>query len=107
LVSARHFRDMPRYYFNIHNVTPSTDDVGEELPDNEAAWRQATIVAGEIFKDMDGKFRPGHDWVLEVTGEARKPIYVIKMKPGRSSEAASPTDGVNIDHELRPPSFIP
>jgi hypothetical protein len=71
---------MPRYYFNIHNVSPSTDDMGEELRDNEAAWRQATVVAGEIFEEVDGKFRPGQDWSLEVTDEAHKPIYVIKIE---------------------------
>jgi hypothetical protein len=61
-------------------VNPTTDEVGEELRDNEAAWRQATVVAGEIFKDVDGKFRPGQDWALEVTDEANKPIYVIKIE---------------------------
>jgi hypothetical protein len=46
---------MPRYYFNVLNTSPTIiDDVGEELPDKEAAWRQATITAGEIFKDVDG-----------------------------------------------------
>ena len=37
---------MPRYYFNVLNSNPSLDDLGEYLPDKEAAWRQATITAG-------------------------------------------------------------
>ena len=64
---------MPRYYFNVHNVTPSIDHEGEELRDDEAAWRQATLTAGELFKDIDGKFRPNQGWSLEVTDERRKP----------------------------------
>jgi hypothetical protein len=71
---------MPRYFFNVHNVSPTIDDVGDELPDNEAAWRQATATAGEIFKDIDGSFRPGQNWTLEVTDEARKPIYTIHIE---------------------------
>jgi hypothetical protein len=71
---------MPRYFFNVHNVDPSIDDVGDELPDHEAAWRQATAIAGEIFKDIDGKFRPGQNWALEVTDEARKPLYFIQIE---------------------------
>ena len=27
----------------------------------------ATLIAGELFKDLDGKFRPGQEWSLEVT----------------------------------------
>jgi hypothetical protein len=61
-------------------VSPSTDDLGEELPDNEAAWKQATVVAGEKFKDIDGNLRPGQNWKLEVTDEARKPIYLIEIE---------------------------
>jgi hypothetical protein len=70
---------MPRYYFNVHNVTPSIDRDGEELRDDEAAWRQATLTAGELFKDIDGKFRPNQEWSLEVTDERRKPIYLIHI----------------------------
>jgi hypothetical protein len=70
---------MPRYYFNVHNVSPSAGDSGEELPDNEAAWQRATVIAGAaLFKD-DGMFRPGQEWALEVTDEARKPIYFIEI----------------------------
>jgi hypothetical protein len=56
---------MPRYFFNVHNVSPSTDDSGEDLPDDEAAWKEATEYAGELFKDIDGTFRPGQEWALE------------------------------------------
>jgi hypothetical protein len=74
-----HFLEMPRYYFNVYYVTPSIDDEGEELRDGEAAWHQATVTAGELFKDIDGKFRPDQEWSLEVTDERRKPIYVINI----------------------------
>ncbi|WP_161855353.1 hypothetical protein [Bradyrhizobium sp. CCBAU 051011] len=53
--------------------------MAEELPDNEAAWRRATVSAGAaLFKD-DGIFRPDQEWALEVTDEARKPIYFIQI----------------------------
>jgi hypothetical protein len=72
---------MPRYYFNVLNTSPTIiDDVGEELPDKEAAWRQATITAGEIFKDVDGRLRPGQEWALEVIDEAQKPLYLIHIE---------------------------
>ena len=71
---------MPRYYFNVLNSNPSLDDLGEDLPDKEAAWRQATITAGEIFKAIDGSLRPGQEWTLEVTDEARRPADIIHIE---------------------------
>lgn len=56
---------------------PFVDDEGEELRDDEAAWREATLVAGEMFKDIDGKLRPEQKWSLEVADEQRKPLYII------------------------------
>ena len=49
---------MAKYFFNVHNVSASRDEQGEELPDDEAAWREATTFAGALFKDIDGRFRP-------------------------------------------------
>ena len=70
---------MARYFFNIHGVRQSPDEEGEELPNDEAAWTEATIIAGELFRDIDGKFRPGQDWALEVTDDQRKPLYRIQI----------------------------
>jgi hypothetical protein len=74
---------MPRYFFHVKGFRPSPDDIGEELTDNEAAWQEATLVAGEIFKDLDGKFRPDSEWALEVTDERGKPLYLIQINSKR------------------------
>ena len=68
-----------RYYFNATGTYPGVDDIGDELPNDEAAWKEATRAAGEIFKDIDGKFRPGEEWCLEVTDDERNPIYIIQI----------------------------
>jgi hypothetical protein len=70
---------MARYYFNIHHEGSGPDIAGEELPDNEAAWHEATLIAGELFKDIVGKFKPGQEWSLEVTDERRNPLYFIRV----------------------------
>jgi hypothetical protein len=74
---------MPRYFFHTHGVRPSRDDIGEDLQDDEAAWHEATLVAGEIFKDIDGKFRPDQQWSLEVSNEQGKPLYSIRIDSKR------------------------
>jgi hypothetical protein len=70
---------MPRYFFDVHHESSGPDMEGEELPNNEAAWLKATLIAGELFKDIDGRFRPGKDWSLEVTDERRNPLYFIRV----------------------------
>jgi hypothetical protein len=70
---------MPRYFYDVHYGHPMPDQEGEVMKDDEAAWKEATLVAGEIFKDIDGKFRPGQEWSLQVTDEAHKPIYHIHI----------------------------
>jgi hypothetical protein len=46
---------MPKYFFHVHNVAPNADQEGEELPDDEAAWREATSYAGALLNDIDEK----------------------------------------------------
>jgi hypothetical protein len=71
---------MPRYFFNIHGTRQRLDEEGEELADDETAWKEATIIAGELFRDIDGKFRPGEEWALEVTDANRQPLYMIRIR---------------------------
>jgi uncharacterized protein DUF6894 len=70
---------MARYFFNVQYGKLSLDKIGEDLPDDTAAWHEATLVAGEMFKDIDGKFQPGRQWDLEVTNEQGEPLYLIRV----------------------------
>ena len=70
---------MPRYFFHVHGVRKSVDNVGEELADDKAAWDEATVVAAELFRDIDGKFQPGQQWTLDVTDEQQGPLYFIDV----------------------------
>jgi hypothetical protein len=70
---------MPQYFFNVNGNFHSTDDDGQEFADDKAAWKEATLVAGEMFKDIDGKFQPGQEWNLEVTDAERRPLYRIAV----------------------------
>ena len=70
---------MPRYFFNVYHERAELDEEGEELPDLQAAWREATVTAGQIIQDLDGRLRPGRDWRMEVTDESATPLYVIHV----------------------------
>ena len=72
---------MPRYFFNVlYSIEPYVDEVGEELPDDIAAWQEATVSVGQSVRDLDGKFKPGTDWRLDVLNEQRRVIYSIEVK---------------------------
>jgi hypothetical protein len=70
---------MARYFFIVHHEGSGPDMEGEESPNNEAAWHEATLIAGELFRDLDGKFRPGHEWSLEMTDNRRNPLHFIRV----------------------------
>jgi hypothetical protein len=68
---------MPRYFFHVRTVEPSTDTEGEELPDAEATWREATAFAADLLRNMHRRLEPGQEWHLEVTDEAGMSIFNI------------------------------
>ena len=54
-VSAGHLHGMPRYFFDIYHDNVHLDNEGEELADQHAAWKEATVTAGKILQDIDGQ----------------------------------------------------
>ncbi len=76
---------MPRYFFNIYHESPNIDSVGEELPGDEIAWREATVITGELIRELNGRFQPGQQWRLEVMNEANELLYVIWVTGHRAS----------------------
>ena len=72
---------MPRYFFNVRYGEDSyRDDVGEDLPDNIAAWHEATASAGQSIRDLDGRLKPGSDWRMDVLNEAGRLVYSIEVR---------------------------
>ncbi|WP_439408293.1 DUF6894 family protein [Bradyrhizobium sp. DASA03076] len=71
--------EMPRYYFNIHNGHPFEDLVGEDLPDEAAAWKKALLLS----RDIEDVLAPGGVWKLEVLKPDRSPLFRIEVKTER------------------------
>ncbi|WP_408918042.1 DUF6894 family protein [Bradyrhizobium arachidis] len=67
---------MSRYYFDIENGYPYRDNVGEDLPDDRAAWRTAT----RLTRDIESNLLPGGAWSLEVRDRREKLIFRITVK---------------------------
>lgn len=63
----------------MYHQRPALDEEGEELPNGQAAWREATMTAGQIIQGLDGKLQPGVEWRMEVTDAFTNRLYVIKL----------------------------
>ena len=70
---------MPRYYFHVHDGKDILDQIGTELPNDEAAESAAIVSAGEMLKDLDGDFWKESSWRMEVLDESGALVCQLKM----------------------------
>ncbi len=70
---------MPRYFFNVRHDGLQRDRDGHDLPDHHAAWKEATITAGQVLEGIDGSLKPGHDWEMEITDEFSNVLYRLQI----------------------------
>ena len=68
---------MPLYFFDVHHGTASIDEEGENFPDQNAAWREATSSAGHMLRDLHKSLKPGCEWRMDVADEFRNPLFTV------------------------------
>jgi hypothetical protein len=64
-------------FFHVYHDRAETDFEGEELPDKHAAWRKATITAGQILQSLDGNLTPAREW--RMVDEFQNPLFVLHI----------------------------
>lgn len=79
---------MPRYYFDIESGDSYRDEVGEDLPDERAAWHVALKRAREI----EDCLAPGGSWHLEVRGRQEILLFKIDITTSRLPAGDAPND---------------
>lgn len=71
---------MPRYFFHTqHGKRNFSDEIGADLPGVEAAWKEATVTAGQLLQYLDGALKPSQEWRMKVTDEAGNLIGVLRL----------------------------
>jgi hypothetical protein len=75
-------------FFHVKPFEPTIDTDGVLLENDEAAWHEATIFAAEVFKVVDGHFRPGQSWSIEVSNKQSKVLYAITISSTGSDFAS-------------------
>ena len=74
---------MPRYHFHIIHERREQDRDGRELPDKHAAWKEATVTAGQILQGIDGRLQPGREWRMEVADEFQNTLFILHINAER------------------------
>ena len=75
---------MPRYHFNVIDGVSDLDQDGTDLPDLQAAWREARTLAAAILKDAGEWDKLGDEWRIEVTDAAGLILFRIDVAAMRS-----------------------
>jgi hypothetical protein len=83
----------PGIFFHVYHDHAELDYEGEELPDKHAAWRKATVTAGQILQGIDGKLKPDREWRMGSNGTNSRncSMYYTPMQRN-PNEAASVGD---------------
>lgn len=58
---------MPIFHFNVHDGISIPDQDGHELPDLDAARREAIDLSGQLIREMGAAFWTGEEWRMDVT----------------------------------------
>ena len=85
---------MTRFYFHVDDDRTILDQEGTELPDMEAARREAITASGEMLRDGSGAvIWDGKPWRMWVTDEPRgkgKPLGSEVTPEGGDAQIARP-----------------
>jgi hypothetical protein len=72
---------MPLFFFSVRDGKNATlKDEGLDLPDDQAAWIEATMACGELLRELDGRLHPGDHWSMSVKDDTGSDLYLLEFK---------------------------
>ena len=81
---------MTRYFFNVSyngDASPA-DEEGVDLPDDDAAWAEATGACGQMIRDLDGALTTGAEWRMEVANADGAVLFRLLLRAERPAAPA-------------------
>jgi hypothetical protein len=76
---------MPTYFFKTTYRGDTHETDGLEMPDDHAAWAEATTACGQIIRDLDGRLATGGEWCMEVRRDD-EPLYRLRLFPEKLTQ---------------------
>jgi hypothetical protein len=69
------------YYFRIpQGIYSGASDAAVDCKDDNAAWKEMTIVCGDLAGDIARGLKPGIDWQMELLDAERKVVFRIHIE---------------------------
>jgi hypothetical protein len=68
----------PCRYISFISITIQTTSI-YTVKNCRTSRKEATVTAGKIIQNIDGKLRPDHDWRMQVTDEFANTIYELQV----------------------------
>jgi len=78
---------MPRYFFHVHDGDNFPDLRGTQLPDVEAARKEAVRFAGALLSDHPDKFWSSGEWHMRVTNQDDLTLFELTFLATASAAA--------------------
>jgi hypothetical protein len=72
---------MPLYYISTHGDGKDIVSDAIDLPDHDAAWREAAAASGEILRDMRDQIAPNKEWRMDVQDGRGEVLFRFRMVP--------------------------
>jgi hypothetical protein len=72
---------MPQYFFRIkHGQFSGAADLGVELTDRDAAWKEITSICGDLLGSISRKLTQNAEWQIELLDQSKTPVFRIRLK---------------------------
>lgn len=70
---------MPHYFFDVHDGIDVVDEVGQDLPDIDAAKREAIRIAGDFASDPRMLGEDGGALVIVIRDAPDVPVLTVRL----------------------------
>ncbi len=70
---------MPRYFFTLQDGRAQPDAEGVVLSGPDKARAEAVATAGEMLRDLAGRFWDSPEWHMQVTDEHGTTVCTLRM----------------------------
>jgi hypothetical protein len=75
---------MPRYFFHVIDGVETRDAEGTVLAGVTEARAEAIVTAGEMLRDLGGKFWNNGEWQVRVEDEAGNKVCALTFSADRT-----------------------
>lgn len=70
---------MPQFFFRLHCPGEAVEVEKVELPDPDAARREALQACSDLIREIDGLKTRLVNWEIEVIGEDGRLVFVLRL----------------------------